>query len=361
MPTAQQVAEVLAYDFLSEGSFAAASGHVELRPPLLAAAVVDDVEAAPEVGAFAGLSLQAVGYESGVDNPRVFIYLTNGSARLIRSLPASVADVPVVTHKMGVLNVRPQAASTVTNRGNYYERKNRVCCGSSCAPTSELGTGTIGALARVNGSNDLYLLSNNHVFAGCNHVPKGQPIIAPSTRDSRPGISAPQEVARHDRIHELRTGDPVFVVPCKVDAALARVPDASIISSWQGDAINGYDTPAAIVAPTSQLAVKKFGRTTGLTHGQVESKVAAFVPVPYNAQNFKGTVWFQDVWVVRDTAGGAFALQGDSGSLVVTEDGTGAVGLVFACARSGEFTLIVPLDSVSMAFGGIQLVDGHGI
>jgi hypothetical protein len=361
MPNAREVAEVLAYDFLKEGSFSAALGQFELAPPLVAAAVIDRVTSDPEIGAFIGLSVQAVGYEDGVDDPRVFIYLTNGSARFIRSLPSEIADVPVVTLKMGALSVRPQAAVAVASRGNYYERGGRVCCGSSCAPTSESGTGTIGAVVRMPETSTLFLLSNNHVFAGCNHVPKGQPIIAPSTRDSRPGISAPQEVARHDQIHELRSGNPEFVIPCEVDAALARVTNSAIISSWQGDDAFGYDTPSAVALPTSQTPVKKFGRTTGLTHGNIESKVAAFVPVPYTAQNFKGTIWFKEVWIVHGRAGDPFALQGDSGSLVVTEDGTRALGLVFACTRNGDLTVMVPMTAVSAAFGGIDLVNGYGI
>lgn len=359
MPNAREVAEVLAYEFLRDGSFSAASGQVDIAPQLTAA-VLDRVSAYPEIEAFAGLAVQAVGYEYGVNDPRAYIYLTNGSAKLIRSLPSEVAGVEVITQKMGALSVRPQAATAVASRGNFYERAGRVCCGSSCGVTSEAGTGTIGSVVRISGMSTLYLLSNNHVFAGCNHVPKGQPIMAPSSRDSWPGISAPQEVGRHDRIHELRSGNPEFVDPCEVDAALARVTNSAAVSSWQGDA-SGYDTPSHIAPPVSQMPVKKFGRTTGLTLGHIESKVAAFVPIPYTVLNFKGTVWFKEVWIVHGRAGDPFALQGDSGSLVVTEDGASAVGLVFACTRTGDLTVMIPMTAVSAAFGGINLVNGLGI
>ena len=120
----------------------------------------------------------------------------------------------------------------------------------------------------------LFILSNNHVLAGCNHVPKGQPILSPSSSDGRPLVRAPGEVGRHDQIHELRSGHPALVNPCDTDLALAVVTDDAILSSWQGDARLGYDTPASVSDPLSMMRVKKFGRTTGLSFGTVEAKVA---------------------------------------------------------------------------------------
>ena len=106
--------------------------------------------------------------------------------------------------------------------------------------------------------------------------------------------------------------------------------------------------------------MKKFGRTTGLTAGQVEAKVTSPMPVEYNAKLFKGIVWFKDVWTVRG-ANRPFALPGDSGSLVVTGDGQQAVGLVFAASRNGEYAWIIPMPCVVGTFGGLQLVTGHGV
>ncbi|TGQ36516.1 hypothetical protein [Mesorhizobium sp. M00.F.Ca.ET.216.01.1.1] len=361
MADAEEVAKLLAYEFLREGRYSAAHGPVEVRSLAQAVAVADADEVIEEAReSFGGIVVQSVGYEVGKDNPSVHIYLMNGSQKLIKSLPKSVDGVPIKGHRMGPVTVRPDAASSSTNHGYLFERNNRIACGSSCAPTSESSTGTLGALVRRNGSQNIYLLSNNHVLAGCNHVPSGQPVLSPSSSDGRPTMRAPGEVGRHELIHELRSGDPNFVNPCDSDLALARATNPALLTSWQGDVADGYDTPTNTSTPLSGMAVKKFGRTTGLTRGFVEALVPTPIPIGYNSKNFKGVVWFQDVWTVHSTTD-AFALPGDSGSLVVTEDGSAAVGLVFAASRNGDYAWIIPMPSIVNSFGGLALVGGHGI
>jgi hypothetical protein len=109
------------------------------------------------------------------------------------------------------------------------------------------------------------------------------------------------------------------------------------------------------------MRVKKFGRTTGLTTGRLEAKVNVPTPVAYNSNHFKGVVWFKDVWTIRGDGPDAFALKGDSGSLVVTEDASRSVGIVFAVSASGDSCFIIPMERVLDAFGGIHLVGGHGV
>ena len=236
-----------------------------------------------------------------------------------------------------------------------------MCCGTSCGPTSERSAGTLGSLVRFDAGQQLYILSNNHVLAGCSHVPKDQPVLAPSSMDGRPDAPAPREVGRHHSIGALRSGDPEFVTPCDADVALARASDADIMSSWQGDDVNGYDTPPIVVAPQSLMSVKKFGRTTGLTLGRIEARVNTPMPVEYQAKHFKGMVWFKDVWTIRSAPGQPFALPGDSGSLVVSADGLSTVGLVFAASRSGEYAWMVSMSTTTTALGAINLVGGHNV
>jgi hypothetical protein len=351
--SAQDVAETLARGFLSAGNFSTAAGPVSVEAS-------DEIITAAAIEAFSGLSLQAVGYEKGVNDPKVYIYLGRGSTKLINSLPGEVSGIPIIVKKMGAISVRPDAAAVSTNTGNYFERDGKVCCGSSCGPTSENSSGTLGAIVSLQSrSDELFLISNNHVFAGCNHVPKGQPILSPSSNDSNPNITAPRAIARHDSIIELRTGSPDFVNPCINDVALALVTDQAVVSSWQGDSSNGYDTPGKFKEPKSRMQVKKFGRTTGLTYGETESKVAIATKITYKSKNFQGVVWFTDVWIVY-SKGAPFALGGDSGSLVVTDDGESAIGLVFAASSNGERAFIIPLVNISETLGGIKLVYGHG-
>jgi hypothetical protein len=81
-------------------------------------------------------------------------------------------------------------------------------------------------------------------------------------------------------------------------------------------------------------------------------------PIPYKAKHFAATVWIQNVWTVRASTASAFALPGDSGSLVVTEDEGASIGLVFAA--QGEYGWIIPMAHVISLFGGLTLLNGHG-
>lgn len=364
MADAEEIAERLAYEFLKMGRYGAASGPVEVPIPAGAAgaAVGDEVEEFTDrVEAFSGVQVQSVGYEDGAEEPKVHVYLTRGSAREIKSLPTQVDDVQIRVHKVGAITVRPEAAGTQTNRGNVFVRNTRICCGSSVAPTSERSAGTLGALVKLGGQPQVYLLSNNHVLAGCNHVPQNQPVLAPASMDGRPDAPAPREVGRHYAIGVLTSGDPIFVQPSVADVALARASNPGIISSWQGDNNNGFDTPAQFVEPQALMNVKKWGRTTGLTEGVVESRINTPMPVSYASKHFKGLVWFKDIWTIR-AVGQQFAISGDSGSLVVLDDNSAALGLVFAATSSGDYGYMISMSTASAALGGgLGLVSQHGI
>ena len=117
-------------------------------------------------------------------------------------------------------------------------------------------------------------LSNNHVFAACNHVPVGQPILSPSPMDARTDMPAPRQLCRHADIVELRSDTPPLVPLSLCDAAIATVPDEQIVSSWQGGNNDGYDTPSQALTPFAGQRVKKVGRTTGLTTGTVQAFAA---------------------------------------------------------------------------------------
>ena len=359
--TPRTIAKILTDYFLENGNFADAGGPMSLQPTPAGTGqqrVYDE-----DAPAFAGLSVQGVAYEDRGEEetcPGVHVYLNRGSQRLIKSLPKSVDNVPVLVHNMGKLYVKPHAASAATNLGKLYIHDDRIACGSSCAPTGKNYAGTFGALGRLESTGPLYALSNNHVIGDCNHLPIGMPILSPASTDGRPGIRAPAEICRHSQISELRSGAPTLVSPCKEDVAIAEVANEGVVSSWQGDDATGYDTPTDIIASHSGQRVKKFGRTTGLTHGIMEAALLR-LDIPYDSDFFHALVWFQGVWAVRSTSSEPFALGGDSGSLIVTEDGQHAVGLVFAASANGTRTFAVPIDRVHAAFSGFELISGHGI
>jgi hypothetical protein len=146
----------------------------------------------------------------------------------------------------------------------------------------------------------------------------------------------------------------------RLDAAVAEVIDTTLVTSWQGDDVTGYDTPAQTVTPVTGMRVKKFGRTTGMTTGVLEAKILTSMILPYKTPKFSATVWFTDTWTILGDNGDAFALGGDSGSLIVTEDGSAAVGLLFAVNAKGVYGHIMPIDAVLAAFGNATIVSGYG-
>jgi hypothetical protein len=361
---AERMAQALSARFLAQGSYGSAvamKGSVVERILPVSATTEPDVDDFIPETAFAGLEVQSVGYEAGAKAQKVHIYVSRASARAIQSLPTADEQVTIEVNRIGKLLVRPEQASSVTNRGRIFEHKQRIACGSSCAPSGESYAGTMGALVRKDRKEgSLYILSNNHVLAACNHTAVGMPILAPANIDASPTARAPGEVARHAEICELRSGEPSLVQPCLEDVAIARVSNPDAVSSWQGDDQQGFDTPSRVVPLKAGMRVQKFGRTSGRTTGTVEARLNTLTPIPYKSRLFSATVWFKDVWTVAGDEGESFALPGDSGSLVATEDGTASVGLVFAATPS-VYGLIIPMNHLISCFGKIELVNKHGI
>jgi hypothetical protein len=359
---AEALAQSLAAKFLENGNYGALG--MPFSPTAIQhfapATASEDVEAyfAADFG-FSGLAVHSVGFTAGAEMEKVVIYVTKGSRKALKGLPNEVDGVQVEAKLMGRLKAGPSATMSLSGLSNFYERNGRIACGSSCAPSNEQYSGTIGGL--VSDGSRIFALSNNHVFAACNHTPVGMPILAPSTADARPNRRAPTEVCRHDRIVELRSGDPPLVQLMRLDAAIGEVTNPQAVSSWQGDNANGYDTPTAVKSPRSGLRVKKVGRTTGLTTGIIEALVSTPWALPYRSNKFTATVWFVDTWTVSSDGTEPFALPGDSGSLVVTEDESASVGLLFAGNNRGEYGIIMPIEDVIAAFGIANLVAGHGV
>lgn len=352
---------MLATAFRLNGSYSAArlAGAGGTGPQPASSQLADAYE---EFFGFASLEVQSVGFAEGPEEDAVYVYVTRGTKKDLSLVPTEFNDVPVHVENVGRIAVRLESASArTTNRPNVFTRNDRIACGSSCAPSGETYAGTFGALVRRTDDAALYMLSNNHVLAACNHVPKGQPIMAPASIDAAPTIRAPLSVATHHDIVELRSGDAAFVEAVREDVAIARIVDPATVTSWQGDGVAGYDTPRAVIAPAAQMRVKKVGRTTALTSGTVQSFDVNPQPIPYKSRFFQATVWVKEVWVVRADPSGPFALGGDSGSLIVTEDGRSAVGLLFAQSNNGQYGFMVPFTHVATLCGGLSLVTAHGI
>jgi len=114
---------------------------------------------------------------------------------------------------------------------------------------------------------------------------------------------------------------------------------------------DGYGTPnKATSNATVGMRVQKYGRTTGLTKGRVQG-----INATLNVQYDLGVARFVGQVVI---GGGGFSAGGDSGSLIVVQNGSEAgnpVGLLFA--GGGGYTIANPIDDVLNRFG--ITIDGN--
>jgi hypothetical protein len=200
-------------------------------------------------------------------------------------------------------------------------------------------TGTLGA--RLKGTdNNYYALSNNHVFAVENMGQIGDPVVQPGQADNGCRSTTADQIGTLAGYVPLNFGRKASNL---VDAAAALVSTTTVGSATP---TNGYGTPSSTTkTATLNMAVQKYGRTTVLTTGSVTG-VNATISVRYDKGN---TATFTNQIVITGT-NGAFSDSGDSGSLIVTNDGSkNPVGLLFAGSTST--TIANPIGAVLTQLG----------
>jgi hypothetical protein len=205
--------------------------------------------------------------------------------------------------------------------------------------------GTIGA--RVTDGERTFALSNNHIFAANNGGQEGDNLLQPGRVDGgRDPDDAFGTLYDFEPLHFCRIG---MCQPNRIDAALALTTPEDLDTATPA---GGYGSPR----PWSDdavlgMTVQKYGRTTGLTVGEV-SGIHATLDVQYQG----GSARFEEQIVI---SGRGFSAGGDSGSLVVTKGrllgDRRPVGLLFA--GSPTTTLANPIDAVLERFG--VRVDGR--
>jgi hypothetical protein len=200
-----------------------------------------------------------------------------------------------------------------------------TCCG-----------GTLGSLVTRNGAQ--FILSNNHVMANSDAAQIGDPIIQPALIDNpAPNTcttTGTSTVANLTAFFNLES-DPAP----KVDAAIAQVVNGKVdplgnILYLGATATNGIPDPGpphagSGVAATVSMAVAKSGRTTGLTCSSVLATNTA-TSVQYQRGCGTGATFSVSYTNLVDVLGGSFSSEGDSGSLIVTQNTADAVALLFA-------------------------------
>ncbi|MBI4653573.1 MAG: hypothetical protein HY752_01005 [Nitrospirae bacterium] len=215
-----------------------------------------------------------------------------------------------------------------TSGGNINDISILYCC-----------SGTLGSLVQAN--NVQYILSNNHVLAKTNKGTIGEDIIQPGLIDQNPACYNDYT----DVVANLSKFVPISFkrgTINKVDAAIAQIRSGAVDPS--GSIIGIGQVSNSIVPPTLDMAVKKSGRTTGLTHGTITA-VNVTVDVTYNKTCGIGSQKARFFGQIMIGPAG-FSTGGDSGSLIVEDCSpySRAVGLLFA--GSSTVTVANPISDV---------------
>lgn len=218
-----------------------------------------------------------------------------------------------------------------TSGGNIKDRTKAFCYG-----------GTLGALVE-DANKTQYILSNNHVLARTNAAKAGEDIIQPGLIDQNPVCAQDSS----DAVADLSAFVPIQFkgkgkTPTNtVDAAIAAVRSGAVDST--GRILDIGAISDTTLQPSHGLAVKKSGRSTGLTTGSI-SALDVTVDVSYGSGQ---TARFINQILVTP---GSFIDSGDSGSLMVEDldPMPRAVGLLFA--GSSSVAIANPIDDVLNAF-----------
>lgn len=279
----------------------------------------------------------------------VKVYLTAAGAAALPTRVAGVDVVPEVTGPIVALSgpgpggdAAPEGATATAGDDDPPDPKRGfprpVPIGVSTGHPG-VTAGTIGA--RVTDGSRVFLLSNNHVAANNNAGSPGDNLLQPGVVDG--GRDPDDALATLHDFEPLRfcgaSGCPFNTI----DAAVGLTTTDDLDKETPD---GGYGEPRSrTVEAALGVAVQKYGRTTGHTHGRITG-IHAVIDVGYRG----GTARFEDQIVI---SGDGFSAGGDSGSLIVTESVLLAdrrpVGLLFA--GSANSTIANPIGPVLDRFG----------
>ncbi|HET6347822.1 MAG TPA: hypothetical protein VFH88_01940 [Candidatus Krumholzibacteria bacterium] len=236
-----------------------------------------------------------------------------------------------------------------TSGGWAYDLANGYCCG-----------GTLGSLVQKGGTK--YILTNYHVLysdivSGGNGrvATAGDPAIQPGLIDVNCNVANAQSVGTL-----VNNGGSLPMGGNAVDVGIAQVVSGMVDES--GAILNVGTISSSTLNASVGLAVKKMGRTTGLTRSSVSAINGAF-SITYENECAGGTSFTQSYTnqIVIANSRCGFQNGGDSGSLLLEDATTNprAVGLCFAgssqCIRSA-IAIANPIGAVLSYLGGATMV-----
>ena len=278
-----------------------------------------------------------VGVGSGLD--------ADGNANLVvyGTTPKMVEKANLPSHANGV-PVRAEITGLIVADADETSRQRPAPVGFSIGHP-DITAGTYGARVK-DGSGNVYALSNNHILADNNNASIGDNILQPGPTD---GGTNPE-----DKVGELADYEPIdYEGTNTIDAAIASTSSSNLDFATSSE---GYGTPGT--SPVSASVgdnVQKYGRTTGLTKGEV-SEINVTVDVCFETNGpfscAKSATFENQIGITP----GDFSDGGDSGSLIVTDNSdANPVGLLFA--GSDTRTLANPIGDVLSRFN-VSIDDG---
>ncbi|WP_254512691.1 S1 family peptidase [Anatilimnocola floriformis] len=194
-------------------------------------------------------------------------------------------------------------------------------------------TGTLGYFCRslkVGEGSDVFVLSNNHVFANANDSQKDDDLVQPGIIDG--GSLGSSHFAELHRSVPLKMGGTSLNF---VDAAIGKLLTGI---AFEPEILTIGKVHGAALADTG-MRVCKHGRTSGYTEGVItDLAIDALVGMDHNDPSIVAK--FEDqIRIVPATPFTSFAEPGDSGSLILKHSNKAAVGLHFAGANDGSYGL----------------------
>lgn len=212
-------------------------------------------------------------------------------------------------------------------------RQRPIVGGISTSPLNAAFVGTLGCFLIRKDTNvqTLFALSNNHVFADVDTLPKGTLIVQPGPETARTDPS--DGFAQLELAVPIHFPGPNNPVTNRFDAAIARITDSRLISLGEIHGIK-YD-PSKVLSPVPDMKVTKCGRTTGITKGTITATNMSPVQVNYGSLSSPKIAVYEDVFNIVGDNQQPFSSPGDSGSIIVDQDTGHPVGLLFAGDDSG--------------------------
>jgi hypothetical protein len=295
-----------------------------------------------------------VGYKisDGVvtDELSVVCLVTNKTSNLPNSamIPAQIGGVVTDVIQVGEI-------VAFGNTGRHRPAPGGVSIGHF-----SITAGTLGVVVRDRTNGTRLILSNNHVLANSNDASLGDAILQPGPADG--GQVGTDTIALLERFEPIAfISEPGTCSLASLFAGLGNLVAKVLSSSHRLEVVRQQQTTnlvdAAVARPVNDsdvlddiieigpitgtmpatlgMSVRKSGRTTGFTTGEINA-VDATIDVSYGTGR---TARFEGQLVA-----GGMSQGGDSGSLVVDANSNNAVGLLFAGSTST--TIFSPIQDV---------------